>query len=295
MNDLVWQIHLIEFAANQGKFPAFMSGDGRVGIGIRMKKFRKIMQIAAMALAVSQVHAAEIKEIRFGVELGYAPFETKAPNGDLQGFDIDLGNEMCKRIQAKCVWVESDFDGLIPSLKAKKIDAILSSMSITPQREKEIAFTNKLYSTPAQLIAAKGQKLDATAASLAGKRVGVLQGSTAETYAHDQWQTKGVEVVVYQSQDLAYADLVSGRLDAAFQDSASASEAFLNKPQGEDYAFTGTQVNDPKYFGVGAGIGIRKDDAKLKDVLNGTLADMRKDGTYDKLAKKYFKFNIYGE
>lgn len=260
-----------------------------------MKKFRKIMQIAAMALVFSQAHAADIKEIRFGVELGYAPFETKAPNGDLQGFDIDLGNEMCRRIQAKCVWVENDFDGLIPALKAKKIDAILSSMSITPQREKEIDFTNKLYSTPAQLVAAKGVNLQPTPASLAGKRVGVLQGSTAETYAHDLWLPKGVDVVVYQNQDLAYEDLVSGRIDATFLDSVSASEAFLNKPQGADFAFTGDQVNDAKYFGVGAGIGVRKDNPELKEVLNLTLAEMRKDGTYDKLAKKYFKFNIYGE
>ena len=86
--------------------------------------------------------AAEPLELRLGVEPGYAPFEMKTPDGALAGFDIDLGTELCLRIQAKCRWVESDFDGLIPALKAKKIDAILSSMSITEQRQKEIDFTD---------------------------------------------------------------------------------------------------------------------------------------------------------
>ena len=260
-----------------------------------MKNLRRIMQVAALVMTASQVSAAEIKEIRFGVEPGYAPFEYKAADGKLIGFDVDLGNEMCARLKAKCEWVEGDFDGLIPSLKAKKIDAILSSMSITEQRKQEIDFTNKLYGTPARLVAAKGSNLQASAEGLAGKRIGVMQGTTAETYAKDMWQSKGVEVVAYQNQDLVYADLVSGRIDASFQDAVTASESFLDKPQGADYAFAGNEINDQKYFGVGAGIGIRKADAALKDALNKTLADMRKDGTYDKLAKKYFKFNIYGE
>jgi lysine-arginine-ornithine-binding protein len=260
-----------------------------------MKNFRRIMQFAALALAVSHVSAAEIKDIRFGVEPGYAPFEVKTADGSLTGFDVDLGNEMCKRLKAKCEWVESDFDGLIPSLKAKKIDAILSSMSITEQRKKEIDFTNKLYGTPARLVSAKGSAIKPTVEALQGKRVGVMQGTTAETYAKEKWQSQGVELVAYQNQDLVYADLVSGRVDTAFQDAVSASESFLDKPQGAEFAFAGVEVNDEKYFGVGAGIGIRKEDGALKDAFNKTLAEMRKDGTYDKLAKKYFKFNIYGE
>lgn len=260
-----------------------------------MTNFRRIIQVAALTLAFSQVHAADIKDIRFGVEPGYAPFEYKSADGSLVGFDVDLGNEMCKRLKAKCEWVEGDFDGLIPSLKAKKIDAILSSMSITEQRLKEIDFTNKLYGTPARLVAAKGSTLDSTPESLAGKRIGVMQGTTAETYAKEMWQPKGVEVVAYQNQDLVYADLVSGRIDASFQDAVTAGDSFLNKPQGADYAFAGNEINDEKYFGVGAGIGLRKEDKALKDALNATLADMRKDGTYDEIAKKYFKFNIYGE
>lgn len=239
--------------------------------------------------------SADLNHLRLGVEPGYAPFEVKSADGKLSGFDIDLGTEICKRIHAKCEWVESDFDGLIPSLKAKKIDAILSSMSITEKRQQEIDFTDKLYGTPARLIAPHGSTLQPDAKSLAGKRVGVFQGTTAETYAKEQWTPKGVDVVTYQAQELVYADLVNGRLDAAFQDAVAAGEGFLKQPQGKEFAFSGPEVNDVKYFGVGAGIGLRKDDTALKTEMNKAIADMLKDGTYQKLAAKYFNFDIYGK
>jgi len=257
-----------------------------------MKKILLSLFIAGMSLS-SVGYAAE--SIRLGVEPGYAPFEIKNPDGSLSGFDIDLGKEICKRLEAKCSWVESDFDGLIPSLKAKKIDAILSSMSITPARQKEIAFSNKLYGTPARLVTANSISLEPTIKSLAGKRVGVFQGTTAETYAKEVWAPKGVDVVTYQNQDLVYADLVNSRLDAAFQDAVAASDGFLNRSVGKYFHFSGPEVNDEKYFGVGAGIGMRKEDVKLKEEVNAALKSMLDDGTYDVIAKKYFNFDIYGK
>lgn len=254
----------------------------------------KLLKVACM-LAASTVFAANAQDLRLGVEPGYAPFEVKTPEGKLAGFDIDLGNELCKRIAANCTWVEGEFDGLIPSLKAKKIDAILSSMSITEQRQKEIDFTDKLYGTPARLVAASGSTLLPTADALKGKQVGVFQGTTAETYAKEQWASKGINVVTYQAQELVYADLVNGRLDAAFQDAVAANDGFLKQPQGKGFAFAGPEVNEVKYFGVGAGIGLRKTDTALKAQLNKALADMIKDGTYATIAKKYFDFDIYGK
>ena len=249
----------------------------------------KLLKVACM-LAASTVFAANAQDLRLGVEPGYAPFEVKTPEGKLAGFDIDLGNELCKRIAANCTWVEGEFDGLIPSLKAKKIDAILSSMSITEQRQKEIDFTDKMYGTPARLVAASGSKLLPTVGALQGKHVGVFQGTTAETYAKELWATKGIDVVAYQSQDQVYADLVNGRLDAAFQDAVAANEGFIKQPQGKGFTFAGPEVTDVKYFGVGAGIGLRKADTALKAQLNKALADMIKDGTYATIREKIFRF-----
>ncbi|MFT7054221.1 MAG: lysine-arginine-ornithine-binding protein [Psychromonas sp.] len=257
-----------------------------------MKK--KLLPLIIAAVTASSMSFAT-ETVRLGVEPGYAPFEIKKPDGSLAGFDIDLGNEICKRIEAQCSWIESDFDGLIPSLKAKKIDAILSAMSITPARLEEIAFSHKLYGTPARLVTAKGVELQPTAASLGGKRIGVFQGTTAETYAKEQWAVKGVDVVTYQSQDLVYADLINGRLDGAFQDAVAADDGFLKRPIGKRFQFSGPEVNNETYFGVGAGIGMRHEDSELKAKIDQAIDSMLADGTYSEIASQYFDFDIYGK
>ena len=155
--------------------------------------------------------------------------------------------------------------------------------------------SDKLYAADSRLIAAKGSPIQPTLDSLKGKHVGVLQGSTQEAYANETWRSKGVDVVAYANQDLVYSDLAAGRLDAALQDEVAASEGFLKQPAGKDFAFAGSSVKDKKYFGDGTGVGLRKDDAELTAAFNKALGELRQDGTYDKMAKKYFDFNVYGD
>ena len=256
-----------------------------------MKKKAFALSLLLGLSVASSAFAALPQTVRIGTDATYAPFSSKDAKGDFVGFDIDLGNEMCKRMSVKCTWVGSDFDSLIPSLKAKKIDAIISSLSITEKRQQEIAFSEKLYAANSRLIAAKGSTIE----SLKGKHVGVLQGSTQEGYANDNWRNKGIDVVAYQNQDLIYSDLAAGRLDAAFQDEVAASEGFLKQPAGKEFAFAGPAVKDKKYFGEGTGIGLRQSDTELKAAFDKAFDELRKDGTYDKMAKKYFDFNVYGD
>ena len=260
-----------------------------------MKKLALSLSLALALSSVSTVFAAIPQKIRIGTDPTYAPFESKNAQGQLIGFDIDLAKELCKRINTQCTFVENPLDALIPSLKAKKIDAIMSSLSITEKRQQEIAFSDKLYAADSRLIAAKGSPIQPTLESLKGKHVGVLQGSTQEAYANERWRSQGVDVVAYANQDLIYSDLAAGRLDAALQDEVAASEGFLKQPAGKDYAFAGPSVKDKKYFGDGTGIGLRKEDGELKAAFDKALGEMRKDGTYDKMAKKYFDFNVYGD
>lgn len=261
-----------------------------------MEKIMKRIMIGLVALAMSATgFAKEWTTIRIGVDPSYPPFECKKPSGELTGFGVDLGNEVCKRLNAKCLWVENAFDGMIPGLKARKFDAVLSSMSMTPARLKQIDFSNKTAHAPTFLVAKKGSGIQPTPASLNGKAVGVLQGSMQETYAKAHWEGIGARILSYQNQDQVYADLTNGRLDAALQNGVQASRGFLNTPQGKDYAFAGGELNDPKIFGPGQGIGIRKEDTDLKDKINTALAAIRADGTYDKIASRYFNFDIYGK
>ena len=241
-----------------------------------MKKLLAALTVALLATVSIGAHAKDWTTIRFGVDASYPPFESKGPDGKLVGFDIDLGNEICTR------------------LKAKKFDGVLSSMSMTPQRAEQIAFSSKLFNTPTRLVAKKGSGILPTAESLKGKTVGVEQGTIQETYAKTYWEAKGAKVVPYQNQDQVYADLLSGRLDAALQDAVQAEIGFLKTPRGAGFDFVGKNLDDPKILGNGAGIGMRKEDTDLKTKVDKAIADIIKDGTYKKLEKKYFDFDVYG-
>ncbi len=248
-----------------------------------------------LAMATLSCLVSAQQQIRFGTDATFPPFESKAADGRLQGFDIDIGNAICENLKAKCVWVENGFDGLIPALHARKFDAILSSLSITDERKKAINFSDKLFNTPAYLVTAKTSGLQPTAESLRGKRLGVQQGSVFEAYGKKHWQSQGVELVSYPSAEAVYADLVVGRLDATLDDATVVTEALLQKPPGKDFSLVEPQVKDDAIFGPGTGIGVRKTDEKLLAQLNGAIKAIRSDGTYDRLAKKYFNFNVYGE
>ncbi|WP_269504829.1 ABC transporter substrate-binding protein [Burkholderia sp. IMCC1007] len=260
-----------------------------------MKKILAAVTVAVLAVSAGSAYAKEWTTVRFGVDASYPPFESKDASGKVVGFDVDLGNEICRRMHAKCVWIENDFDGMIPALKARKFDGVLSSMSMTPARQEQIAFSSKLFNTPTRLVTKKGTGLQPTAESLKGKSVGVEQGTIQETYAKTYWAPKGVNVVPYQNQDQVYADLISGRLDGALQDAVQAEIGFLKTPRGANFDFAGKDIDDPKTLGNGAGIGLRKEDTDLKQQIDSAIAGMRKDGTYDKIAKKYFDFDVYGK
>lgn len=238
---------------------------------------------------------AQQREVRFGVDPSFPPFEFKTPDGQLAGFDIDLGNAICSEMQVRCRWIENSFDGLIPALKAKKFDGILSSLSITKERSQAINFSDKLFNTPAFLVAGKNSGLKPTAESLKGKHVGVQQGSVFETYAKKFWVPAGVDIIPYPSADAVYADLVVGRLDATLDDATVVTESLLRKPEGQNFALIQPRVNDRDIFGPGTGIGLRKEDGALQASLNQAIAKIRSDGIYNKLAAKYFTFNIYGD
>lgn len=254
---------------------------------------KKIILATVFALASTGALANEMSTIRFGVDPTFAPFESKEPSGQLVGFDIDLGNAICAQLKVKCVWVEIAFDSIIPALKAKKFDGILSAMTVNEKRKENIAFSDRLYNSPNRLIAKAGSGLLPTVESLKGKRVGVAQGSTQEAYVRSVWAPHGVTMVSYTNQDLLYPDLVSGRIDATLTDAVVADIGFLQTPQNTGFAFAGDTVQDEKLLGQGIAIGLRKEDQALIKAINGALAEMHENGTYEALQKKYFTFDIY--
>ncbi|MFM2476867.1 ABC transporter substrate-binding protein [Celerinatantimonas sp. MCCC 1A17872] len=247
--------------------------------------------VFALVASAAMSAQAKIHTIRFAVDPTYPPFESKQPDGKLVGFDIDLGNAICHQLQAKCVWKESNFDTMIPALKARKFDGILSDMGITDARLKEINFSIPIYNTPIRLVSHKGKHLEPTAKSLKGLRVGVEQGTIQETYAKAHWQPHGVEVVSYADQSQVESDLVSGRIDALFTDAVQAQVGFLSKPEAKDFALTGKAVSAEGLVGPTA-IGLRKGDKKLKAAIDKALVELAKSGKLSQIEKKYFTTNV---
>lgn len=255
---------------------------------------RRRTALAATLALPGAVRALPPARLHIGFAVGYAPFSEVGSDGELQGFEIDLAKALCERLHARCLPVILDFDGLIPALLSRKIDAIVSSMTITPKRAQHIAFTDRVSNAPSRLVVRRGSALLPDAESLRGKRVGVGQGSNQEAYAKAEWAAKGVRVVSYQNQDQVYADLVMGRLDASLQGAVQASYGFLDKPVGKDFELAGAVLDDPRYFGVGDGIGLRKEDVALREDLNKALATIRANGTYARINARYFDFDLYG-
>ncbi|MDR8402111.1 ABC transporter substrate-binding protein [Paraburkholderia sp. USG1] len=260
-----------------------------------MKPLLATLTFALLAASSASANAKDWSTVRFGVDASYPPFESKAADGKLVGFDIDLGNEICRRLNANCVWVENAFDGMIPALKGRKFDGVLSTMSMTPARQAQIAFSSKVFRIPTRLVAKKGSTITPTPEALKGKRIGVEQGSIQETYAKTYWEPAGAAIVSYQDQDLVYSDLIAGRIDASLQNAVQANVGFLRTPRGKDFAFAGNPLYDAKTLGSGTAIGLRKEDTDLKAKIDKAIADTRADGTYDKIAKKYFDFDVYGQ
>ncbi|MGV2288496.1 ABC transporter substrate-binding protein [Trinickia sp. YCB016] len=251
-----------------------------------MKRLNVLFAFACALVSASAF--ADATSMRFGLEAQYPPFESKAADGSLQGFDIDVGNAVCAAAHLKCSWVETSFDGLIPALNGRKFDAINSAMNATDKRRQAIDFTTVIYRVPTQLIAKADSGIVATPESLKGKRVGVLQASIQETFAKAHWEPAGVTVVAYQDQNQVYSDLVAGRLDATLVLAPAGQTGFLSKPDGKGYAFVGQAVHDDKILGSGIAFGIRKGDDALRSQLNAAIAKVKADGTVKTLAQKYF-------
>jgi arginine/ornithine transport system substrate-binding protein len=250
-----------------------------------------VLAIAAASLFASSVEAQN-KKLRIGVEGAYPPFSEIDPSGKLKGFDIDITNALCVQMKRDCELVQLAFDGMIPALQSRKIDAVIASMSITDERRKAVEFSNKYYRTPARFVVKAGSKIELTPAGLKGKRIGVQRSTTHDRYIADVY--KDAQIVRYTKQDEVFLDLASGRLDAAFLDSIAADIGFLKKPAGKGFAFAGPEIEDRKYFGDGAGVALRKADTALRDEFNAAIAALRSNGTYKTIQDRYFDFDVYG-
>jgi arginine/ornithine transport system substrate-binding protein len=256
-----------------------------------MKKWLLVAALAATA-ATGVAQAKEWKTVRFGIEGAYPPFSWTEADGSLKGFDVDMANALCTEMQVKCKIVAQDWDGIIPSLLARKYDAIIAAMSITEERKKKIDFTGKYALIPNKFIAKKGAGLNFD--DLSGQKIAVQRATTHDKYLTDNYGDT-VEIVRYGSFDEAYLDLANGRVAAVLGDASALEEGVLNKAGGEAYEFVGPSLTDPKWVGEGFGIALRKQDKDLTKQLDAAILSLREKGIYQDIAAKYFNYDVYGQ
>lgn len=262
-----------------------------------MKALASLIGGAAIALAAAGAAQAQ-ETIRIGTEGAYPPYNYTDSDGNLVGFEIDLGNAMCERMGVECEWVAQDWDGIIPALLNERYDLIMAGMSITEERKERIAFSNGYVTTPAYFVGAEdaewasAETLEEVQSMLDGKSVGV-QTATIHANFVDQYLGDAVDVRLYDTQENMELDLSSGRIDAALAD-FSAWEPFLESDAGADFATFGPRLTGEDYplFGEGVGVGLRQEDTELRERINAALAELKEDGTMKALSEEHFGYDI---
>ncbi len=246
--------------------------------------------LSAAAATLLMVAPAAAEKLKIATEGAAPPFSTVTADGKLAGFDVDIANALCTQMKIECEIVAQDWDGMIPALKAGKFDAIIASMTITEERKKQVAFTNKYYATPLALAGLKDTAVTGTEpTALDGKTLGA-QGSTMQaTYAQDVYAKAGADVKLYPTHEDAVADLVNGRLDAIITDKFVLVD-WVKNGSGKDCC---KLIGDIKGTEAEIGIAIRQGEDALRGRFNAAIDAIVADGTYKKVQAKYFDFDIY--
>ena len=225
------------------------------------------------------------REIRFAVAAQFPPFQSRDPQGQLIGLNIELGNALCVQMNARCIWVDQVLAEDFTSLEARKFDAIMG-MAPTSQRRRWVSFTDNLYPFTTRLVARSTSGLQPRAVSLRGKRVGVLLGSNREAFALSAWAPGGVIVKSFWLNSELVRSLIAGEIDATLQGTVEIREALLDTKDGHDFDFVGPAISST-LLGDGVAIAVRKPDTALRNELNCALEQLKQSGEYLRIIQPY--------
>ena len=275
-----------------------------------MKKYFLTL-IAFLLMTISVVYAGDWSKIKIGTEGAYPPWNGTNAAGELEGAEIDLVFDLCKRMKAECELVAQDWDGIIPALQNGKYDAIMAGMSITAERMEVINFSQGYANEPASFSVLKSSPLASLKFSgkvnmdaldgkskkllkslkktLKGATIGV-QGSTTHENFVKQVLGDTVTMKSYDTQENLELDLSVGRIDAALSDQGS-MEKFMESDKGKNIAFIGPGLGGGS-FGGGVGVGLRKADTDLLEKFNKAIDEARADGSLAKHFSKWFGKDI---
>jgi len=267
---------------------------------------------SALMIGGPAVQGKTWETVRLATEGAYAPWNFSRPDGTLDGFEVELANDLCARMKVRCQIVAQDWDGIIPALNAGKYDAVMAGMDITDKRLEVLSFSRPYGNEPASFgvsrsgplakLPGDGERYDLSVDTADAMRtieamkpilkrmtVGV-QVSTSHANFLDMYFKGTVEVRAYKTTQQHDLDLLAGRIDAIFA-SGSALRTAFDKPDFADFKMAGAQFSGG-VFGRGVGVGLRKSDPELKQKFDEAIAAASADGTLRKLSLKWFQADI---
>ena len=276
-------------------------------------KHLKILLIVPFLLFVLVIQgmAGEWQKIKIATEGAYPPWNDTNASGNLVGFEIELAQDLCARMNAACKIIPQKWRGIIKGLNAGKYDAIMAAMSITEDRKKLVKFSRNYAGTPNVFVVRKDHPLanfrsdlkqltiddispaeqaalDAIFKAFKGKIIGVQVATTHAKFA-DQYMGDLAEIRIYDFQHTIDLDLYQGRLDAVIGD-FSYWQPLIQTEQGKDYKIVGPHMTGGP-FGGGVGVAVRKKDQDLADKFSRAIEEAIKDGNIKKMAVKWFGYD----
>jgi polar amino acid transport system substrate-binding protein len=224
--------------------------------------------------------ASNEKVYKVGVDTTYPPFEYKDGN-EYKGIDIDLINAIAKNQGFKIELSPMDFGGIIPAMQANQLDVAIAGMSITDDRKKVVDFSTPYFEAGLTVVVKQDNSTIKSVDDLKGKTVAVKKGTTGAKYAEDNASKLEIKVVQFNDSPAMFQEVSNGNADALIEDYPVISYAIAQKDLG--LKIVGDRLNGDQY-----GIAVLKGQNKdLLEKINKGLAELKKDGTYDKIVKTY--------
>ena len=247
-----------------------------------------VLMVIVPFLYTNVVHADELDKIKsngvmkVAVSGVFPPFSFVNDKNEVVGFDVDISNEIAKRLGVKAEIVRTPFDGIIAGLVTGRYNAVIGSMAITPERQKAVDFVGPYYHSGIGVFVKEGSSYK-TVEALNGKNIGVILGETSEKWAREQNQ---FAVRTYKGLPEMLIDLKSGRVDAIVSDDIVVYVAIKNNNEKIQ------QIKDERLPKFDIGMAIRKQNPELAAAMKKALEDMMADGTYEAISKKWVGTDI---